>query len=150
MSVNTTGCYLGTKHAARVMIPARRGSIISTASVASVEPGITPISYTCSKHAVLGIMRSAAVELGQYSIRVNCVSPNVIGTPLAATALGMDESELEQTMEDNAVLKGVPLTKDDVAYAALYLGSDESRYISGLNLLVDGAFTVTNPSFGFF
>jgi NAD(P)-dependent dehydrogenase (short-subunit alcohol dehydrogenase family) len=150
MSVNVTGGYLGTKHAARVMIPAKQGSIISTASVASVEPGITPVAYTCSKHAVLGIMRSAAVELGPYSIRVNCVSPNVLPTPLAAAALGMEEKELEQAMEDKAVLKGARLTRDDVAHAALYLASDESKYISGLNLLVDGAFTVTNPSFGFF
>ncbi|KAJ1703172.1 hypothetical protein LUZ63_002951 [Rhynchospora breviuscula] len=150
MSVNVTGCYLGTKHASRVMIPARRGSIISTASVASVEPGITPVAYTCSKHAVLGIMRSAAAELGPYSIRVNCVSPNVLPTPLAAEALQMEERELQQAMEDKAVLKGVGLTKDDVAYAALYLGSDESKYVSGLNLLIDGAFSVTNPSFGVF
>ncbi|KAJ4747687.1 NAD(P)-binding Rossmann-fold superfamily protein [Rhynchospora pubera] len=150
MSVNVTGCYLGTKHAARVMIPARRGSIISTASVASVEPGITPVAYTCSKHAVLGIMRSAAAELGPYSIRVNCVSPNVLPTPLAAEALQMEETELQQAMEDKAVLKGVGLNKDDVAYAALYLGSDESKYVSGLNLLIDGAFSVTNPSFGVF
>lgn len=150
MSVNVTGVYLGTKHAARVMIPAKRGSIISTASVASIEPGITPVAYTCSKHAVLGIMRSAAAELGKHSIRVNCVSPNVLPTPLAAAALEVDEGELEQLMEDKAVLKGNRLTRHDVANAALYLASDESKYVSGLNLLIDGAFSVTNPSFGAF
>ncbi|KAJ3677937.1 hypothetical protein LUZ60_001740 [Juncus effusus] len=148
LSVNVTSCYLGTKHAARVMIPACRGSIISTASIASVDPGMTPIAYTTSKHAVLGVMRSAAVELGKYGIRANCVSPYGMGTPLAAAGFGMGEKEVEEAMEVKAILKGVRLTTDDVANAALFLGSDESKYVSGLNLLIDGAFSVTNPSHG--
>ncbi|KAJ3677936.1 hypothetical protein LUZ60_001739 [Juncus effusus] len=150
LSVNATGCYLGTKHAARVMIPTRHGSIISTASAASVDPSATPIAYTCSKHAILGIMHSAAVELGRYGIRVNSVSPFAVATPLAALAFGMEENKVEENMEKIAVLKGVRLTVDDVAKAVLYLASDESRYVSGLNMLVDGAFTVGNPNIGFF
>ncbi|KAJ4747688.1 NAD(P)-binding Rossmann-fold superfamily protein [Rhynchospora pubera] len=150
MSVNVTGCYLGTKHAARVMIPARCGSIISMASVASVDPCATPVAYTCSKHAILGIMRSAAIELGQFGIRVNCVSPYASGTPLSAKGFGMSEEEVDNIMAEHAVLRGVRLKADDVAEAVMYLASDESRYISGLNLLVDGAFSVGNLSHGFF
>ncbi|KAJ3677934.1 hypothetical protein LUZ60_001751 [Juncus effusus] len=150
LSVNVTSCYLGTKHAARVMIPAKHGSIISTASAASVDPSATPIAYTCSKHAILGITRSAAVELGRYGIRVNSVSPYAVATPLAAVGFGMEESMVEENMEKIAVLKGVRLRVDDVAKAVLYLASDESRYVSGLNMLVDGAFTVGNPNIGFF
>jgi NAD(P)-dependent dehydrogenase (short-subunit alcohol dehydrogenase family) len=150
LSVNLTGCYLGTKHAARVMIPARRGSIISMASVASVDPCATPVAYTCSKHAILGLTRSAAIELGQFGIRVNCVSPYAVGTPLAVQAFGMDEKEVDSMMEKHAVLKGVQLKTEDVAEAVMYLGSDESGYVSGLNLLVDGAFSVANQSHGVF
>ncbi|KAJ3677933.1 hypothetical protein LUZ60_001736 [Juncus effusus] len=150
LSVNTTGCYLETKHAARVMIPACRGSIISAASIASVEPRMTPISYTSSKHVVLGVIRSAAAELGKYGIRANCVSPYGLGTPLAAVTFGMGEKEVEEAMEEKTVLKGMRLTTDDIANATLFLGSDESKYVSGLNLLIDGAFSVTNPSHGFF
>ncbi|XP_072998538.1 momilactone A synthase-like [Typha latifolia] len=149
MAVNTMGSYLGTKHAARVMVPARRGSIIITASVASVEPGMTPVAYTCSKHAVVGIVKSAAAELGKFGVRVNCVSPYGLATPLASKAFEMEKEELEKAMEEKAVLRGVTLTVEDVAHAVVYLGSDESKYVSGLNLLVDGAFSVTNPSHGF-
>jgi NAD(P)-dependent dehydrogenase (short-subunit alcohol dehydrogenase family) len=150
MSVNVMGSYLGTKHAARVMIPARSGSIILMASVASVDPCATPVAYTCSKHAVLGLMRSAAIELGQFGIRVNCISPYGLGTPLAAQAFGMEEKEVDNMMEKHAVLKGVQFKTKDVAEAVMYLGGDESRYVSGLNLLVDGAFSVANQSHGVF
>ncbi|XP_010917564.1 momilactone A synthase isoform X2 [Elaeis guineensis] len=150
VGINLVGSYLGTKHAARVMIPARRGSIVMTASVASVDPAMTPVAYTCSKHAVLGLMRSAAVELGQFGVRVNCVSPYALATPLAATAFGMGGEELEDFMHEHAILKGVRLKAEDIAEAVLFLGSEEAKYVSGLNLLVDGGFTTANPSHGLF
>jgi NAD(P)-dependent dehydrogenase (short-subunit alcohol dehydrogenase family) len=109
-----------------------------------------PVTYTHVKQTVLGIRRSAVAELGPYSIRVNCVSSNMLPTPLAAAALGMEGRELEQTMEEKVVLKDVRHTRDDAAHATLYLATDKSKYIGGLSLLVDGAFTVTNPSLGFF
>lgn len=75
IKTNLIGPFLGTKHAARVMIPARRGSIISTASICSVIGGAATHAYTSSKHGVVGLVRNTAVELGKYGIRVNCVSP---------------------------------------------------------------------------
>ncbi|WOK94639.1 momilactone A synthase-like [Canna indica] len=150
ISTNLVGGYLATKHAARVMLQARRGSIVITASVASVIASMTPVAYTCSKHAVVGLMKSAALELGQFGVRVNCVSPYALPTPLATKAFGMGEEELTENMEEHAILKGVRLKAEDVAEAVAYLAGDESRYVNGLNLIVDGGFSTGNPSHGLF
>ncbi|OMO83205.1 Short-chain dehydrogenase/reductase SDR [Corchorus olitorius] len=144
LNVNLVGAFLGTKHAARVMRPAGRGSIIITASVCSVVGGIASHAYTSSKHGVVGLMRNAAVELGKYGIRVNSVSPYVVATPLAKDFFKLDDEGVHGVY---ANLKGAILEPQDVAGAALYLGSDESKYVSGLNLIVDGGFTVTNAGF---
>ncbi|KAL5976482.1 hypothetical protein ACLOJK_020815 [Asimina triloba] len=150
LSVNVTGVFLSTKHAARAMIPARSGSIISTASVSSRVGSAATYAYTCSKHAVAWLTKNAAAELGQFGIRVNCVSPFALATPLAEGFVGLKGEELEKAMEAYANLKGVYLKKEDVAQAVLFLGSDESRYVSGHNLFIDGGFSIVNPSFGMF
>ncbi|RWW53490.1 hypothetical protein BHE74_00040016 [Ensete ventricosum] len=149
VATNLVGSYLGTKHAARAMLPQRRGSIGITASVASVIASMTLVAYTCSKHAFLGLMKSAALELGRFGIRVNCVSPYALPTPLAME-FGMGEEELSANMEEHATLKGVRLKAEDVTEAVVYLASDESRYLNGLNLLVDGGFSTGKPSHGLF
>ncbi|KAI3997271.1 hypothetical protein MKX01_009115 [Papaver californicum] len=150
LKVNVTGVFLGTKHAARVMIPARQGSIISTASVSSILGAAASHAYACSKHAVLGLTKNAAVELGQFGIRVNCMSPYALATPLAKSFVKMEDKDLEQLMHTLGNLKGVILKAEDVANAALYLGSDDSQYVSGHNMIIDGGFSVVNPSFGMF
>ena len=151
LAVNVVGPFLGTKHAARVMVPARRGCIISTSSMASAVAGAAPHAYTASKHAVVGLMQSAAAELGRHGIRVNCVAPAGVFTPMASALMGgMGREGVEAFMEAAANLKGVGLKVGDIAAAALFLASDDARYVSGQNLLVDGGFSVVNPSLGFF
>ena len=150
LSINVTGVFLSMKHAARVMVPAKSGSIISTASVSSVVGAAATHAYCCSKHAVSGLTRNAAIELGQFGIRVNCLSPYALATPLATNFLNVNAEELETAMAATANLKGVTLKAEDVANAALYLASDESRYVSGHNLFIDGGFTAANPSFHMF
>lgn len=145
--VNVYGGFLGAKHAARVMIPKRRGVILFTASVASVNSGESPHAYAMSKNAVVGLMRNLCVELGEFGIRVNSVSPGAIATPLLRNALGFTEEALEEVIRSTAILKGAVPTAEDVAEAALYLCSDESRVISGHNLVVDGGYSTANRSF---
>ena len=150
LRVDVTGTFLGTKHAAQAMIPRRSGSIISTASISSYIGGVTTHAYTAAKHAVVGLTKNAAVELGQFGIRVNCLSPSALATPQATGFLGVDDEGLEKLANEVANLKHVTLKTEDVANAALFLASDEGRYVSGHNLLIDGGFSIVNPSFHLF
>ncbi|CAH9098999.1 unnamed protein product [Cuscuta epithymum] len=154
--VNVKGVFLGMKHAARVMIPHKKGSIISISSVSSAMAGLGPHAYTASKHAVLGLTRNVAAEIGKHGIRVNCVSPYAVPTGLALAHLPVEERTddawegFRGFVERNANLQGVELTAPDVANAVLFLASDEAKYISGLNLMVDGGFTCVNHTLGVF
>lgn len=150
ISVNLLGPFLGTKHAARVMIPAQYGCIITTSSLASVIGGAASYPYTCAKHGIVGLTKNASAELGMYGIRVNCISPSALATPLATKYVGLKGEEFEAAMEHTANLKGLRLKVDDVAKAALYLASEDGRFVSGHNLVLDGGFSVVNPSFGIF
>ncbi|KAK9939039.1 hypothetical protein M0R45_015748 [Rubus argutus] len=147
VGVNLVGVFLGIKHAARVMMGARKGTIINTASVCSRIGGAASHAYTSAKHGVEGLTKNTAVELAQYGIRVNCVSPHFVATPLAMDFYKLDDEGVGNVYSP---LKGAVLKPEDVAEAVLYLGSDESKYVSGHNLLVDGGFTIVNRGFCIF
>ncbi|KAF6167553.1 hypothetical protein GIB67_031754 [Kingdonia uniflora] len=150
--LNVKGAFIGMKHAARIMIPRAKGSIVSLSSVASAIGGLGPHAYTGSKHAIVGLTKNVAAELGAHGIRVNCVSPYAVATQLALAHLP-EEERTEDAWESfrafvgtHANLQGVELTANDVADTVLYLSSDEARYISGVNLMVDGGFSCVNHS----
>ncbi|AEE77559.1 NAD(P)-binding Rossmann-fold superfamily protein [Arabidopsis thaliana] len=142
MAVNVRGAAAFIKHAARSMVASgTRGSIVCTTSVTAEIGGPGPHSYTASKHALLGLVRSACGGLGKYGIRVNGVAPYGV-----ATGLTSYNEETVKMVEDycsaTAILKGVVLKARHVADAALFLASDDSVYISGQNLGVDGGYSV--------
>ncbi|MDB3950609.1 SDR family oxidoreductase [Gammaproteobacteria bacterium] len=128
--------FLGSKYAARIMKKnPSGGSIINTASIAGMGGGSGPLAYSAAKAGVINFCKNAAIELGEFKIRVNAISPGTINTPLLATAI--EDSKLEQPIKDF----GMPI---DIAYTALFLASDESRFITGINLCVDGGLTLDN------
>eukprot|EP01018_Ginkgo_biloba_P040483 Gb_07561 [translate_table: standard] len=159
MRVNVKGVMLGIKHAARVMIPRKKGCILCTSSVGGLLGGFSPYSYTASKHAIIGLTKNAAAELGKYGIRVNAVSPYGVATALAlqyfkngdSSAISQeDTANMENFLSGIGNLKGPILKAQDIAEAGLYLASDEAKYVSGHNLVVDGGFTVVNHSWGLY
>ncbi|KAF9611896.1 hypothetical protein IFM89_036679 [Coptis chinensis] len=100
-----------------------------------------------SKHVVVGLSKSLWVKLGQHGIRVNCVSPYAVATTMVRSMMNVEEDrEVEEVFVQAVNLKGVQLKVDDIAEAVLYLASDETKYVSGLNLIVDGGFSTTNPT----
>lgn len=147
ISVNLTGVFLGTKHAARVMIPTRSGSIITIGSVSGTVGGVASHAYTSSKHGVIGLTKNVAAELGKFNIRVNCLSPYFVALDTAKNFFKLDENGAKNIYSN---LKGNVLKAQDVAEAALFLASDESKYMSGHNMALDGGFTTINPAFGLF
>ncbi|KAF7006979.1 hypothetical protein CFC21_021965 [Triticum aestivum] len=147
MAANARSAVAGIKHAARVMVPRRSGCIICTASTAGVLGGVNP-AYCISKAAVIGAVRALAGELGRHGLRVNAISPHGIATPFGLRGLAellpeASEEELRRMVESGMnEMGGMVLEVEDIARAALYLASDEARYVNGHNLVVDGGFTV--------
>jgi len=130
--------FMGIKHASKVMKTNSNGaSIINTASIAGMSGGGGPQAYSAAKAAVINLSQTTALELGEFKIRVNSISPGAINTPLL-NALSEDWDDRIKGLQPIEEL-GQPL---DIAYAALFLASDESRFVTGHNLCVDGGLTV--------
>ena len=147
------GVLFGMKHAAPVMKAQESGSIISTASVAGMLTGYGPHLYNVAKAAVIHLTRSVANELAEQNIRVNCICPGFIATPLAANSpisvRGREAAEERmQRMRDQSAL-AQPLARvgeaSDIAKAALFLASEDSAWITGTEMVVDGGFHIGRP-----
>jgi NAD(P)-dependent dehydrogenase (short-subunit alcohol dehydrogenase family) len=144
MGVLVRGVFLGMKHAAPVMKRQGSGSIISTASIAGLQTGVGPHVYSAAKAAVIHLTRSVAMELGEHNVRVNCICPGGIATPIFGKGLGLSPERAEEIVP---LMKGVlenlqPIKRaglpDDIAQAALWLASDDSTFVNGHALVVDG------------
>jgi 3alpha(or 20beta)-hydroxysteroid dehydrogenase len=142
-SVNGRGVFMGLRAVLTVMKPQRSGVIVNTASMAAIKGAATFSPYIASKHAVLGLTKSAALEAAPYGIRVNCVAPGHIDTRMARDLTAqIDPSDPEGVFAN--VSASVPLyqrygTAAEVANVVAWLLSSESEYVSGALHLIDGA-----------
>jgi 3-oxoacyl-[acyl-carrier protein] reductase len=140
MEVNLRGVFLCTQIAARYMVDRNYGKIVNISSNSGfgiAMPGDT--SYAVSKAGVICLTKSSAYELGRHNINVNCVAPGAVDTDMLRGEARSDE-EYEKLLEGrrNASSLGITGTPEDIANAVLFFASDESRYITGKTLLVDG------------
>lgn len=144
LDILLNGVFYGMKHASKHMKKAGSGSIISMSSTAGVMGGLGPHAYAAAKHAVVGLTKNLAAEVGSCGVRVNCIAAASVATPMVAAAVLGDHTNLDETLaflEEHSPLKGRPGLADDVANAALWLASDESGYTSGHTLTVDAGLT---------
>jgi NAD(P)-dependent dehydrogenase (short-subunit alcohol dehydrogenase family) len=139
-AVMVRGVFLGIRHAAGAM-KAHGGAIINTGSIAAFNAGAGPAAYSACKSAVLALTRSAAVELGPARIRVNAVCPGLILTPLLQRD---QETKLESVLSHAQPWPEAGLPRH-VADVALFLASEESRFVTGEALLVDGGLAALGP-----
>jgi NAD(P)-dependent dehydrogenase (short-subunit alcohol dehydrogenase family) len=139
--------FLGIKHAVRVMKPQASGSIISTASVAGIQTGFGHHVYSACKAAIIHLTRTAAMEVGASGIRVNSICPGGIPTGIFGKGLGLSAEDADKAVEfikpvfanlQPIKRSGLP---EDIAQAALWLASDDSSFVSGHALVVDGGLT---------
>ncbi len=146
------GVFFGIKHAARAMqAQGDGGSIVSTASVAGVDAGNGPSVYSVAKGAVMHLTKVAAYELGEFNIRVNCICPGGIATPIFGKSIGLSAEDADKTVEAMAQVMGQaqPIRRSgrpsDIAHAALWLSSEDSSFVTGHALIVDGGLTLGRP-----
>ena len=141
------GVFLGIKHAAPVMKKQGSGSIISTASVAGIRTGYGNHIYSAAKAGVIQLTRSVAMELGEAGIRVNCILPGFIPTPMIGRARGLsiDAADSKIDVITDAFKDAQPIRRtglpEDIAKAALWLAGDDSSFVNGHALVVDGGVT---------
>jgi len=147
-AVNLKSAYLAMKHVIPVMAGQGGGSIINISSIASIRHvGISYVSYNASKAAMNQMTRTTAVEFAPKHVRVNAILPGLMKTPMVEHSAGLAQSYAKGDVEamwrarDAQVPMGHMGDGFDVANAALFLASDESRYVTGIELVVDGGLT---------
>jgi NAD(P)-dependent dehydrogenase (short-subunit alcohol dehydrogenase family) len=147
IGVMFTGVVLGAKHASRVMKAQGSGSIISTASIAGVQGGYGPHVYSGIKAGVIGYTRSIAHELAAFNVRANCICPGGIATPIFKPMIDPEGQSNESTADIMRPLLAAmhPIKRsgepEDIANMALFLASDESSFVTGQHMRIDGGIT---------
>jgi len=142
IDVNLIGAFLALRHVLPVMVAQGQGAVVLTGSVASERGLPFTVAYNASKHAVLGLVRSAAAEVGHQGVRVNAVLPGMVDTPMLRTtaatiAADRDSSEVVRDMSRVSPI-GRPARPSEIGEVVAFLLSDAASYIHGVGLPVDG------------
>jgi NAD(P)-dependent dehydrogenase (short-subunit alcohol dehydrogenase family) len=143
MSINVRGVFLGLRHVLPVMLTARRGSIVNTASIASFVAHARRGPYAASKHAIIGLTKAAAVEVAGTGVRVNAVCPGPVDTRMSRTiASDLNPSDPAAAFErvTGRTPEGRYASPDEIASVVRFLASDAASYVNGAAWLVDGGF----------
>ena len=142
MNVNLRGVFLVTRAFLPAMISAGRGSVINIASAAGLEGLQDRLAYATSKHAVVGFTRCVALDHARTGVRVNCICPGRVETPFVKSRLAeYPDPEVAYREMCSTQANGRMGRPDEVASMALYLASDESSFVSGAALTIDGGMT---------
>ncbi|MBM0103329.1 SDR family oxidoreductase [Steroidobacter sp. S1-65] len=145
LTVNLIGTFLAVKHAARVMTPRKRGSIICTASVAGLRSGAGGSPYSASKAGVISLVQTTAYQLSGSGVRINAICPGLIETGMTQPIF--DQARARGT--DNKIGQLNPLRRAgaplEIARMALFLASDAASYVNGQAFPVDGGLSASHP-----
>ncbi len=141
VDINMKGTYLVDKHAAIHMLAAGRGSIVNISSIEGLEGTEGGSAYNASKGGVVTLTKSMAIDYGRKGIRVNCICPGGIDTPLLRDIVAAPGLECYRDAMRDAHLLGRFGRPEEIAAAAAFLASDDASFITGHSLVVDGGFT---------
>lgn len=138
-TVNTRGVFLGLKYVGRRMVTRKRGAMVVTASTSAIRGRPNSAGYVSSKHAALGLVRVAALDLLPHGVRVNAVAPGPIETQLISALIARRDKEGADALPRSARRIGQP---EDVASVVGFLLSDAARHVNGVAWTVDGGNTI--------
>ena len=137
IAVNLTGVWLCMKYEIVQMLHQGGGAIVNTASIAGLVGSAGGAAYTASKHGVVGLTKTAALEYAQQGIRVNCVCPGYIQTPMTASSLSDPERQAQIIAREPIGRVGTP---EEIAEAVIWLCSDAASFVTGHAMTVDGGY----------
>jgi NAD(P)-dependent dehydrogenase (short-subunit alcohol dehydrogenase family) len=143
-AILTKAVFFGIKHSVQPMRKAGGGSIISTASIAGMSGSFRLHAYSAAKAAVINLTRTAALELGKDKIRVNCICPGIISTPLVHGGVPGGKETVDPLIGKAQAIHRAGQA-EDIANMALFLASDEASWVTGAAMVVDGGFTAGQP-----